>query len=293
METSLTLRHPATPMLPPALSAAAEARHADELPVGKLPIPEVGKLFNRLLSRAALLLGHKSWQNDDELFTLAAACAEMAQHRFAGFKPSEIDLAMRRGGTGEYRRTPDEVVYVGLQTVADWLSAYQAKARAAVIQLEQRAAGAEPPRLPEAHPDRVKWRVDKLTELVEQAGASQLPNECDPGNCLYDWLKAIGVFRGFRTPEEYEAIRAEEAEQILARPLPAARKDRAELKSFADALELQRWPADHPLALTVASACKKRVLREWLADMALEQADVRALLEQAATVHYDSHPEAA
>lgn len=286
------------PALPPAVAAAAQAYQADELPVAKCPGPEIGKLFNRLLSRSALLLGHKTWQDEDELFELAASCAEMVQRRFPAFKPSEVDMALRRGASGEFRRTPDEIVYVGLQTVADWLAAYQVKARAVVV--KALAAANEPKLLAEGHPDRVEWRIKALLQLRDGIDAGTAPEgwEFDPGNGLYQWIKALGLLRNFRTPEQYEQMRLEEADRLLAESDMADRDTRRKATTFAAALDTmvndgKPWPSDHPLARTTATACMKRVLREWLQDHILEETDLDTLLREAAGVYYDSHPEAA
>lgn len=284
------------PALPPAVAAAAQAYQADELPVSKLAVNEVGKLFARLLSRSALLLGHKSWQDEDELFVLAASCAEMVQRRFPAYKPAEIDMALRRGASGEFRLKPDEVVYVGLQTVADWLAAYQVKARAEVVKQLQKAHEAESQKLlPEGHTDRVEWRVKMLMGHYQQAKDGHLPAgfDLDPGNALYDWVKALGLLRNFRTPEEYEQMRLEEADNVLADIDMARREERQRATSFAVALDANRWPAEHPLARSVVNACKKRILREWLMERVMEDADLDTLLREAAGHYYDSHPEAA
>ena len=279
MSTALAL-HVSAP-LPAVLAPVAAAMDSAEPTVGAMAVEDVTKLFNQLLSRAAMLLGHKTWQDAAELVVLARACAELVQRRYRGLKPAEIMLAMDRGAAGEYKTKPDEVVYVQLPAVTAWLYAYQTTVRHEAIQAKRKADEA-PPAL-QLMPARRDY-VAELAGLVAKAQASKLPaaSDLDFANVLYDWLKSIGALLASRWPIEppdYEAIRAEEAAALMERPSPLDKTERRQFHTFIDILaDGGKWPAGHPLAKTVGNACKKRVLREWLMQCAAEETNVPALL---------------
>jgi len=280
MNTSLTLSAQGPlPALPASIAPAAEAYAANELPVGMQSLADVGKLFNRLLSRAALLLGHKTWQDEAELFALASACAALMHRKFAGLKPAEIALAIDKGAAGEYKAKAEDVVYVQLPAITSWLYAYQTTARHEAIKALRKAEESDVLALPAP----VRDYAAEVVQLVTLADAGGLPPapELDFGNVLYDWLKAIGAFRDGYWPAgtpDYGSIRVEETDALLSEPPSADVLERRRRAGFLDMLLTGQWPEGHPLARTVANACKKRVLREWAIQYAAEEADAAAIL---------------
>ena len=279
MSTALSLVPAAA--VPAPLASIAAAFRSDEPTVGAMAVEDVTKLFNQLLSRAALLLGHKTWQDGAELYVLARSCAEMAQRRYRALKPGELVLAMDRGAAGEYKAKPDEVVYVQLPSVSAWLYAYQTTARHEAIKALRKAEEAAPVLLLAPPP---RDYVAELLALIAQANAGKLPaaEKLDFANVLYEWLKAGGALAAScwpAGPPDYEAIRAEEAAALIEGPSPLNKTERRQRSTFIDILaDGGAWPAGHPLARTVGNACKKRVLREWLLQCAAEETDVPALL---------------
>jgi len=270
-------RSDATPQLAPAVAEALAAARADELPVGKLTLSEVGRSFNQWISRMSFALGYsRTMLVGSDLFEMAAECAKMVQRNFPAFKLSEVDLAMRYGGAGEYRRDPDKPVLVAVDTIAYWLRCYRDSARLEALAAAQRLAEAAAPQLP---PPRVDY-IGSVVDMVEQARETCLPvgYELDLGNQVYDWLKSIGAFTGWRPADYYADMRAEETDKLLAEHKTSKGAERIEYNTFLAALNLGKLPEGHPLSRSVVNACKKRVLREWLMQQAADDTDVAVLL---------------
>jgi hypothetical protein len=287
MDTALMIARPAAlPEVSAPLAPVLAAFAGDERVVGALVVEDVTKLFNQLLSRAALLLGHKTWQDGAELYVLARSCAELVHRKFRGLKPAEIALAMDRGASGEYKAKADEVVYVQLPAITAWLYAYQTTARHEAIKALRKADEAELLALPAP----VRDYAGEAAALVQQADAGALPpaHALDFGNVLYDWLKSIGALRADVWPIEppdYNTIRVEETDFLLTSPPPADKFERRGRAGFLETLLAGQWPEGHPLAKTVANACKKRVLREWVIQCAAEETDVPTLLAGLVSAH--------
>jgi hypothetical protein len=283
METRLMIA-PALPEVSTPLAPVLAAFSGDERVVGALPVEDVTKLFNQLLSRAALLLGHKTWQDGAELYVLARSCAELVHRKFRGLKPAEIALAMDRGAAGEYKAKAEDVVYVQLPAITAWLYAYQTTARHDAIKALRQADEAQQLLLPPP----VRDYAAEVVELVRLAAAGSLPpaHALDFANVLYDWLKTLGALHPGYWPvdvPDYDAIRIEEADVLLTAPAPKDKHERRQLSSFLDVLVTGHWPANHPLSRTVANACKKRVLREWVLQYAAEEIDTAAILSSLVT----------
>lgn len=277
---------PALPEVSAPLAPVVAAFSGAERVVGALPVEDVTKLFNQLLSRAALLLGHKTWQDGAELYVLARSCAELVHRKFRGLKPAEIALAMDRGAAGEYKAKAEDVVYVQLPAITSWLYAYQTTARHDAIKAIRQADETQQLLLPAP----VRDYAGEVVELVRLAGAGSLApaHEMDFANVLYDWLKGIGAFRSDRWPAgppDYDTIRVEETDTLLTAPTPKDKHERQRLNSFLEVLLTGHWPANHPLARTVANACKKRVLREWVLQYAAEEIDTASILATIVTQH--------
>jgi hypothetical protein len=274
----------ATPQLAPAVAEALSAARADELPVGKLTLSEVGRAFNQWISRMSFALGYsRTMLVGTDLFEMAAECAKMVQRNFPAFKLSEVDLAMRYGGAGEYRRDPDKPVLVAVDTIAYWLRSYRDSARADAVAAGQRLSESATPKLP---PPQVDY-VGSVVALIQQARDTCLPvgYELDLGNQVYDWLKSIGAFTGWRPAAYYADMRAEEADRVLLANKSTTGPARIEYNVFLAALGQGQLPEGHPLSRSVLNACKKRVLREWLIQHAADETDMLALLADLKSHH--------
>lgn len=231
-----------------------------------------------LISGVAFLLGHsKQLLSGADLLEMANAAAEMVQRLFPGLTPAEIGRAWRCGAAGDYPE-PNTLDLVALPTLRRWLERYVAGERRQALL----AVAREPQ--PLALPPAPRNYAAELLALVAQAKAGQLPAapELDFANVLYHWLKSLGALQaGYwpAGPPNHEAIRAEEAEAMMKGPAPLDKSARRQRTTFIDILaDGGAWPAGHPLAKTVANACKKRVLREWLQQCADKETDVPALL---------------
>lgn len=283
METSVSLALAGPqpwPGLPRNAAAALVAMQADETTVGKMPleklIPECGKV----LSGAALLLAHKNaLDNIDDLRLMATEMAGLLQRKFAGLKPAELGEAIRRGAAGEYRESASEVLYLSLPNISAWLYAYQTTARHAAVKALQQSKEAELLALPRPSRDVPA----ELVALMQAAADGKLPAEIDFGGVLYDWLKDRGCFVAGWWPDgppDYNELHAEEAAAFVSGPRPAGTDARREFTRFVDLVAAGEWPKDHPLARTVAAACRKRVLLEWIMQHSLAGSDLPALLAQ-------------
>jgi hypothetical protein len=252
-------------------------------------------LLTAELQRAALRLGHKNALADKEdALLIRDDVAELLREKWHYLTENEIRLVFRLGSTGELKLKPDEVVFLSVATVAEWLRRYKYTTKPAAM---WHASSQVPPHtdLPEHHPVSIGWRVNQICLLVDAYDGLTVDDvgELDPGNCLYDWLKEIRAFHGFRTMAEYEEMRVEETERLFSSPQSPHKEERMRLRSFADALEKGNWPAEHPMARNVANACKKRVFKEWLMDQCLNDVDTRDHLTTLAINYYDSLPAAA
>lgn len=280
--------NPAT--TPAPLAAIVSAQSARK--VAALNDMELDVLLTSELLRAALRMGHKNALGDDkDALLIREDVAELLREKWHYLTENEIRIVFRLGSTGELKLKPDEVVFMSVATVAEWLRRYKYTTKPAAME-HARPFEAPASPLPEHHPARIAWKVTQIAEIVE-AAIQGVSEHHDPGNCLYDWLKEVGAFKGFRSAQEYADMKAEETERLFRAPRSPQKDERNALRTFADALEMGNWPADHPLARTVANACKKRVLQEWVQDQVLEQNDVRADLTTLATCYYNSLPEAA
>lgn len=281
MTTALTLAADATPApLPPAVAAAVAAFTADTPTVGQTPLADLIPQIGDLLNGAAVLLAHKNaLDNLPDLEFMATAVAKLVQFRFAGFKFAELSEAVQRGAGGQYKADAGEVLYLSLPNVSNWLYAYQTTARHQAIKALRVAEEAATLALSAPSRDHAA----EVAALVRLAGHGALPPapELDFGNVLYDWLKAHGALQAGYWPAEvpdYAAIRAEETDALLAEPVPADKFERRGRTGFLNELLAGNWPAGHPLAKTVANACKKRVLREWAMQYAAEEVDPAPIL---------------
>jgi hypothetical protein len=267
-----------TPPRPAVAVQQALAILAPDSPqrAAKLSAEELGNELLEPISGVAFLLGHSKQLLDEQgldLNLLADAVAEMVKHRFPSLTLPEIGLAWRRGASGAYAE-PGVLDLVSLPTLARWLERYTAGERKQALALREKetTSWALPP------PQRDK--AAEVVALVELAHAGQLPasDELDFGNVLYDWLDNLAAFGGFRTREQYEELWVEETENMIRGARPNGGEERRQHAAFLDALGRSEWPAHHPLARSVTNAFKKRVLREWLLDLAAECPDVPALL---------------
>jgi hypothetical protein len=210
------------------------------------------------------LLGHnKQLLEDDDLLMLAKATAEMVQRSFPGLTIGEVGLAFRRGASGEWQQ-PNELLQASLPCFRRWLTAYQKSDRAAAVAAlqkgEQQLLSRQQLMLPA--PDVAAGYSAQVQALAEHHRQHRsFPESLDSGNLLYEWLKKIGAFTGFKTQQQFAAMLRKEALQQAAER--AAGHVGKQITSFGEQLR-RGWPAGHPLANTVATACKKRLLREWL-----------------------------
>lgn len=280
--------NPAT--TPAALAEIVSAQSARKVSV--LNDAELDFLLTSELQRAALRLGHKNALGDvNDALLIRDDVAELIRQRWHYLSENELRIVFRLGATGELKLKADEVVFLSVATIAEWLRRYKYTSKPAAM-AHAREFVAPATELPEHHPVRIAWRVQQIAAIVTMAAEGPY-QEADPGNCLYDWLKEIRAFHGFRTAAEYEDMRAEEVEQLLAQPQSPRKEDRQQVRSFADALEKGQWPAGHPLVRDVGNACKKRVLKEWVQDQILNETDVAEHLATLATAYYNSLPTAA
>jgi len=265
MSTDLTFYTVAPAHLPPSVPApvrtAALLLSAGE-PVSTLSTDELGDMLVSAIPGVAFLLGHsRQFVKQDDIDMMAEAVAEMVHRRFARLNWAEISHALRRGASGEWPRSEDDVLLVSLPHITHWLTCYCKEARAeAQLALQAAAPVAALPAL------RIDY-VGSVINYVELVRAGELPTgfELDMGNVLYTWLKKVGAFTDFRTAEQYATMRQEETDRLLAVKLPESGAARREYTSFVNALgALGELPDSHPLSRSVVNACKKRVLREWL-----------------------------
>lgn len=223
------------------------------------------------LSQAATLLGHRHTLADPkDLYLMATTVARLIQRRFVAFNLAEIREAIERGAGGDYKAERTEVLLVSGPAVADWLSSYQTRARAAAV------AASQAPPMQLAPPPRDY--VADLTQLVALAAAGRLPKFEKLDGDLYRWLKERGGLTGFRPADYYADMRAEEAERVMRRPTALKAEDRRTAMSFRQQCAQGIWPDGHALAKEVDRACRQRVLHEWACQHAAEETDLVALL---------------
>ncbi|MCB2379827.1 hypothetical protein LGH70_19680 [Hymenobacter sp. BT635] len=265
MSTALALRPELQRQLPPSLSP--QVRQAAALVLSQEPAAntftsvELRKALYQPLSAVALLLGHNNALAEaKDLKVMGTALAAVVHRRFPALKLAEITEALIRGASGEWL-LPNGFLAPSLPNFTHWLSSYQATCRADALKALQTAAEAERKQLPApTFEHELPAAVAQLARQVATLG--YFPNPLDAGNLAYNWLKSVGAFSGFKTPEQYQEMMRKES--INLTKAQSLEKDvRRQVKTFAHQLR-HGWPAEHPLATTVINNCKKRVLREWI-----------------------------
>jgi hypothetical protein len=247
--------------VPAPVRAAALLLTAGE-PVSTLTTDELGDMLVAAIPGIAFLLGHsRQYLEGNDIDAMAEAVAEMVHRRFARLNWAEISHALRRGASGEWPRSENDVLLVSLPHITHWLTCYCKEARAeAQLALQAATPVAQ---LPAPRIDYVGSVIYYVT--LAKAGALPSDYELDFGNVLYTWLKEAGAFNGFRTGEQYKQMQQEETDRLLAVKLPESGAQRREYTSFINALQDSgELPDSHPLSRSVVNACKKRLLREWL-----------------------------
>jgi len=267
MSTALTLSRSqpqSRPALLPSIREAAGLILATDQPKCSEMAPEVLQAsIVPLITGVAFLLGHRnSLTESADLKMLSKALATVIKRRFSGLKMAEISAAWQRGASGEYKQRPDEVLMPSLPALTQWLERYQQTTRAEALkalQLEQSRSelSLPPANLEAGYPGQV---AELAADVLSRGG---YPERLDTGGILYGWLKKIGAFRGFKTAEQYQAIKTKEAIR-MAKRAPKSQPDAKNIRSLADHLRSGALPAGHALANTLLTNCQKIVLREWI-----------------------------
>lgn len=247
--------------VPADVRAAADLLHRTTAPTARqLSAPDLADLLLEPLAGLPILLGHNNTLKEAEDLNFMADClAEMIQQEFPNLRVEEVTRALRQGARGKWKQRPQDVVMMSLPCFYQWLSAYHA-IRAQAVQALQAAAAKE---AEAAHQQQLaaayaQQRPTLVAQLAAALATGGLPAPLDPGSALYEWLRAIGAFRGFRTPQQYADLLREEEERF-ARERAKTPPPRGCSTSVADVL------ANGPLAADpLRRRCRERLLREWL-----------------------------
>jgi len=291
MSTALALRSEFRHKLPATLSP--QIRNAAELLLSQEPTAKSYTALDlrtelyRPMSAVAMLLGHSnSLAEGKDLQMMGTALAAVIHRRFPSFRMPEITEALVRGASGEWP-LPNGFLAPTLPNFTHWLVCYQQQCRSEALKALQKVAEHEQQlRLPKPNYEAdLPAAVAELAEHVRHCGS--FPTPLDGGNLAYDWLKRIGAFSGFKTANQYADMMRKES-IALTRTRPSDQSKRKQVASFAVLLR-QGWPAQHPMAITVANNCKKRLLREWVRYHVARKTDLHTwLTELAAAVHPQS-----
>lgn len=260
---------PAT--LPPSVQQAALLLCApDNLPVRRMSTYDLEEDLVDSLKVVPFLLGHsRTLLKGDDLAVLSTAVAEMVQHSFPAFTLPEISLALRRGCSGEWKKE-GEILQCSLPQIRSWLKSYQDSSRGVALKaLQLRVEHRQQLALPA--PDLSVGYPRQIAELAQLASdnatpehpIARFPEPLDQGNVLYNWLKEVGAFNGFKTLAQYVDMRRKEAILRAQRP-PDGMEAYRHGRSFWEALRAGKWPENHPFADSVVNACRKRLLRDWI-----------------------------
>jgi hypothetical protein len=191
----------------------------------------------------------------------------MLQRDFPALKLIEVAAALRQGCSGKWK-AEKEVMLCSLPQIASWLRSYQLSQRAPALKVLQAAAERQlqlpPPDLSAGYPQQVAelaaWASDNATP---EHPAGRFPEPLDQGNILYDWLKMVGAFDGFKTKEQYTLMLRKEA-LIRSKQPPGGLEEYRYGRAFKDHLRAGKWPENHPFADSIVNACRKRLLKEWM-----------------------------
>ncbi|TGE23507.1 hypothetical protein [Hymenobacter metallicola] len=264
MSTALALRPELQRQLPPSLSPlvrqAAALVLSDEPAANTFTSVELRKALYQPLSAVALLLGHNNALADaKDLKVMGTALAAVVHRRFPALKLAEINEALIRGASGEWL-LPNGFLAPSLPNFTHWLASYQASCRADALKALQAVAEQQHQLPVPSFELELPAAVAQLAQHVAKLG--YFPHPLDAGNLAYTWLKSVGAFSGFKTPEQYQEMLRKESIK-LTRAQSIEKQQRRQVKTFAQQLRFG-WPAEHPLATTVINNCKKRVLKEWI-----------------------------
>lgn len=214
------------------------------------------------------LLGHrKTLLDPKELAVLATAVAEMVQRDFPALKVSEICAAFRRGCAGEWQK-PGQIPLCSLPCLTGWLRSYCLTSRAPAVQALQSAQARQLQlsspvpviNYPQEVAELAAWVSDHATP---EHPAGRFPEPFDQGNLLYDWLLKIGAFAGLKSPRQYERIWRKECLIRMAQP-PTGLDGYRLSRRFKDHLRAGEWHPKHPFCSEVATACRRRLFKEWI-----------------------------
>ncbi|MDF7809943.1 hypothetical protein [Hymenobacter sp. YC55] len=278
MQVATVHRHlPAVPsftpdMVPaglmPSVESAALLICSQQPAVSRMATTDLIEDLFEPLSMVPFLLGHSNTLlSGKDLLVLSTAVAEMVQRDFPALKLMEISAALRQGCSGKWKGEKD-ILQCSLPQIAGWLRSYQLSQRAPALKVLQACAEQ---RLQLPPPDLSAGFPRQVAELAAWASGNATPEHpiaffpepLDQGNVLYNWLKKVGAFNGFKTPAQYVDMRRKEAILRAQRP-PQSMDDYRHGRSFWDLLRAGKWPENHPFADSVVNACRKRLLRDWI-----------------------------
>jgi len=255
--------------LPPSVhEAALMLTNPEQLPARAMLSEDLIEDLFEPLAVVPMLLGHsKSLLKGEDLVVLASAVAEMVQRSFPAFRVGEIGVALRRGCSGEWQK-PGELLLPSLPCIRSWLQAYQDGSRATAIKalqaasLQQQQLRLAPPSIdyPREVAELAEWVSDHATP---EHPAGTFPEPLDQGNVLFNWLKQVGAFRSFKTPEQYTLMRRKESLRRAQRP-PQGMEEYRQARTFGALLRAGKWHNEHAFADSVDNALRKRLLREWI-----------------------------
>lgn len=264
-QTGLPLRPSAAAQLPqtiaPQIRRAAELVLSEQPSVKYFSSEELKDELYEPMSAVAFLLGHSNvLASGKSLQLMGTALAAVIHRRFPALKLAEITEAFVRGASGEWP-LPNGFLAPTLPNFTHWLVCYQEQCRSRALQelrgLQEAQRQLPPPTIDESN---LPALVARWAQDFQRTGT--FPPDLDPLNLVYDWLKRIGGFAGFKTPAQYAKLIRKESIK-LSRHRQGSLGERNALKSFREQLR-RGWPQDHPLAKSVRNNCKKALLREWI-----------------------------
>jgi hypothetical protein len=251
--------------------AAAEPR------IKALERLKINKKVTDVVSRAFMTLGANALQ-EPERVALEKLIYDDLKLSYPNLTLKEFEIAVYKGSMGEFKKKPDEVLFISPEKIHSWIKCYLSDIKKEAV-AKQRAF--------EAEQDKVKVKTEAEIKEIELAFLSHcviapwknfktvgVPVQ-DPVNAIYNALDKLGLipFTDERKREIYK--QAEEQFRVQAKSVSSVSEAREANKLIA---KLER--GDSSIQSRVKCLAKQIALEIYLNDLNEMEVDLEELIKE-------------
>jgi hypothetical protein len=250
---------------------------AEEPRIKALDKAVIGPKVTDVVSRAFMTLGSKSLEYAERK-ALEKLIYDDLKISFPNLTLKEFEIAVYKGSMGEFRKKPDEVIFISPEKVHSWIKAYKDEIKKEVI-AKQWAFEAEQDKAKEPTPEELKERELAFINYCIIGPWKNLKSSGvkiqDPINAIYNTLDKLKLipFTDQRKREIYKMAE----DQFLA--------DTKKVSSVSEARESNRILAqfergDSTIQSKIKCRAKQIALEIYLNDLIAMEVDLEELIKE-------------